>query len=230
MHYPPRESMHSVDYLSAEEYQSRQEPQNGEAVEGSRPLPAIIVYANRIRSARILAGMTNMLLLYGMVVLLVIYAIAYFTNEGYTGQALLAFDLILLVSVLVLLRQIFVRWCRGRSLLVNAQPLLMIDSHGISIRGSYALDNIFLAWSEIEAIEHYHSRYHYLCICPRDPRLLARRAPLYERLLRLTDLTYKMPCLVLPSVYLDKPVEEILQQLYHIYAKELNYYQVQIRS
>jgi hypothetical protein len=222
--------MHSADYHSAEAYQSRQEPQNGEAVEGSRPLPAIIVYANRIRSARMLADMTNKLLLYGMAVLLIIYAITYLTNEGYTGQALPAFYLILLVSALFLIRQIFVRWCCGRSLLVNAQPLLMIDSRGISIRVSYALDNIFLAWSEIEAIEYYNARYHYLCVCPRDPRLLARRVPLYERLLKLTDLTYKMPCLVLPSVYLDKPVEEILQQLYHIYEKELNYYKVQIRS
>ena len=225
MHYPPWESMHS-----AKAYQSEQEMQTGEAVEGSRPLPAIVVYANRIRSARILAGMTNMLLLYGMAVLLIIYAIAYLTNKGYTSQALLAFYLILLVSALVLIKQIFVRWFRGRSSLVNAQPLLIIDSHGISIRGSYALDNMFLAWSEIEAIEHYNSRYHYLCICPRDPRLLAERAPFYERLLRLTDLTYKIPFLMLSSVYLDKPVEEILQQLYHIYKKELNYYQVQFRS
>jgi hypothetical protein len=30
--------------------------------------------------------------------------------------------------------------------------------------------------------------------------------------------------------YLDKPVEEILQSLYHVYAKELSYYQIKIRA
>ena len=33
-----------------------------------------------------------------------------------------------------------------------------------------------------------------------------------------------------PQIFLDKPVEEILQQLYYMYANELNYYRVQLRS
>ncbi len=229
MPYPPQESMNSPAYLSTEIYQAEQTPPGGESAGQASSLPPIIVYADRIRSARFLSGITNGLFLSCALMLLVVYGLAYLTREGYTSQTLLGLYVICFLSVLICIKLALARWLGGRSLLVNAQPLLLVDSHGISIRGAYALDNLFLAWSEIEAIERYQQRYDYLGVRPRAPRLLAERVPLYQRLLRLSDVTSKLPLLILSSAYLDKPVEEILQQMYHIYAQQLDHHQVQIR-
>jgi hypothetical protein len=92
------------------------------------------------------------------------------------------------------------------------------------------LSGFFIPWAEIEALAPSPSRfmYQYFCIIPKNPaQFLSRFGPL-ERFNRRLNSRVGSP-LYIPQIFLDKPVEEILRTLYHMYVSELSYYRVQLR-
>lgn len=203
-----------------------------EATPQAVPPPELIVYANRIMVTRSLRSLTNRLLIAALLFIPIAYALHAFIQSDLSNNPVASFSLTLFVIAYVLLlgKLTLNRWIIARALLANDEPVLRITSEGIVARGSLSLSTIFLAWSEIEAVDVYTLLYKYLCVRPRNMATFMQRLPLLERLLTLSDAFYGMPPLSVSLFYLDRPVEEILQQLYHMYAKELSYYHVQIRS
>ncbi len=59
-------------------------------------------------------------------------------------------------------------------------------------------------------------------------QFLSRFGKLKQFNMRINSMTGAP--LNVPHIFLDRPVEEIIQQLYYMYSNELNYYHVQLRS
>lgn len=190
----------------------------------------IVIYANRIKASRSLDAMLYRMIIVGLISFPLSYIILSLGKTASSLSPLLPFGLILFADVLLFAKIALTYWVTRRSLLLNDEPVMFINSEGISMRGALSLNNTFIAWPEIESLDIYTYKYKYLCVRPKNAALLMKRIPLLERLLKLSYLVYGIPQLSISLLYLDKPVEEILQQLYHIYAKELSYYHVQIRS
>ncbi|HEX7735951.1 MAG TPA: hypothetical protein VF458_13890 [Ktedonobacteraceae bacterium] len=220
MQYPPQPSTEVVlpEQVGASEQETAR-------------VPSIVVYANRIRAARSLGAMTNRVLLSALMLLPLAYVLLSILNHNTSLNPVQPYLLTLLafIYVLMVIRLVILRLVAYRSLLVNPAPILLIQSKGVTIRGTASLRDTFLAWQEIEVLDIYRYKYHYLCIRPKDPRFLAARFTLLERALHFSSSLFGTPPLSLALIYLDKPVEEIVQQLYHIYAQELSQYQIQIR-
>ena len=190
----------------------------------------IVIYANRIKASRSLDAMLYRMIIVGLISFPLSYVILSLGKTASSLSPLLPFGLILFADVLLFAKIALAYWVTRRSLLVNGEPIMFINSEGISMRGALSLNNTFIAWPEIESLDIYTYKYKYLCVRPKNAALLMKRIPLLERILKLSYPVYGIPQLSISLFYLDKPVEEILQQLYHMYAKELSYYRVQIRS
>lgn len=231
MQYPPQPPISKPSYPPTEMHLPELPLVNEEAQE-SAPAQKIVIYADRIRGARSLAALTNRIILGALMFVLLAYVLLSFINNTTLNNPALNFFAVLFIFVYVMMlaRMALSRWIMGRSLLVSGQPIMVVDSAGITLRGAVSLSNIFIAWSEIESLDVYLLKYRYLCIRLRDAKAFTRRLPLLEQALKLIDSLYGLPPLYISLLYLDKPVEEILQQLYYMYAKELSYYRIQIRS
>ena len=201
-------------------------------VETPSPAPPLLVYANRIRVNRSLQTLTNRLLITALIFIPMVYTLNSWVQSGSQSNSPAYFSLALFVVVYALLcgKMLLNRIITERSLLKNGEPVLTVTGEGIAMRGSLLLHTVFLPWEEIASIEVYTFLYGYLCVRPRNTRRLLQRLTLWEQLLKWSDLVYGMPPLSISLLYLDKPVEEIRQQLYHMYAKELSNNHVQVRS
>jgi len=213
-------------------YSSPHTPIDKAAEPLTAPPPKLMVYAHRIRVARSLKALTNRLIVASVAFILLAYILNSFIRSNSSNSPVTYFSLTLFVVAYIVLlgKMVLNRWIAERSLLANAEPVLMITDEGIAMRGSLSFNTIFLPWSEIESVDVYTFRYRYLCVRPRNMTLFMQRLSLPERNFKLSDSLYGMPPLTIALSYLDRPVEEILQQLYHMYAKELSYYHVQVRS
>lgn len=121
-------------------------------------------------------------------------------------------------------------WRFGFQELRNRKHVLIINSEGITVRKLFSLSGFFISWAEIDVI--FTSRYifyKYFCIKPKNTDAFLSRFNRLERFFRRLNSMIGSP-LYIPQIFLDRPVEEILQQLYYMYASELNYYHVQLRS
>ena len=204
-------------------------PQADEPGHEAAPDQKIIVYADRIKATRLLDAMLYRMVFVALVSFPLSYIILSLVKSGAPGGPLLSFFLILFADVLLFAKLALAYWVARRSLLVNSTPVILVDGEGISLRGALSLDDTFIAWNEIEALDIYTYKQNYFCVRPRNAPLLTRRMPLLERILKLSNRVYGIPPLSVSGFYTDKPVEEILQQLYHMYAKELSLYHVHIQ-
>ena len=141
--------------------------------------------------------------------------------------ALVVFTLVFWLMALIFVG--WINWGMFSGLISSRQPLLVINREGITVRRMPILSAFFIAWSEIGAIYIRRALYKYLCIAPKYPDLYLKRFNAFERFLRRSNALVGIPSLIIPQVYLARPVEEILQQLYHIYSSELSSYHIQLR-
>lgn len=134
--------------------------------------------------------------------------------------------LIVIVGVILLS---WLSWSTGFQQLRDPKPMLVINQMGITVGKALLLSGFSISWAEIEAINSSRYLYKYFCIVPRNPDQFLTRFTPWERFMRRMNAMIGSP-LYLPQVFLSKPVEDIIQELYHRYANELNYYRVQLRS
>lgn len=198
------------------------------------PVQGIAVYVNRGQATwRAAVCVICLLILFGL--LAPIFFLITFIMNSALGGTPLELPLLVLVAFVALLwlaAVIFVgriNWIMFAKLVFSQKPLLMINRAGITVEKMPAVSGFSITWSEIGAIFIRSTLYKYLCIAPKNPDLYLRRFNAVERLLRRSNALIGIPALIVPQIYLDKPVEEILQQLYYIYSSELSYYGVQLR-
>jgi|SRR5579885_415004 hypothetical protein len=141
--------------------------------------------------------------------------------------ALVVFTLVFWLMALIFVG--WINWGMFSGLISSRQPLLVINREGITVRRMPILSAFFIAWNEFGAIYTRRALYKYLCIVPKYPDLYLKRFNAFERFLRRSNALVGIPSLIIPQVYLARPVEEILQQLYHIYSSELSSYHIQLR-
>ena len=232
MQYPPQQPTNQQSYPPSEVYQPKQSQQTGGPAPAQQNQQRVVVYANRIQASKSMNRMTNSTILRILILVPVSLLILDMVRNAAPDSATTYFLLVVLALVNVFFgaRAALDHWLIGRSLLANPEPLLQFTHEGLWLRGASWPTTIFLAWSEIEAIDVYRYKYHYLCVRPRNPQLIFERLPLLERVLNFGNAVYGMSPFTFHLAYLDKPVEEILQEVYHMYTKELNHYQIQIRS
>lgn len=175
---------------------------------------------------------------FGLVVLLVLLIpIIFLTTSVINTLEENPFELIVLALVVFklvfwLIATIFVGWINWgmfSGLISSRQPLLVINREGITVRRMPMLSAFFIAWNEIGAIYIRRALYTYLCIAPKYPDLYLKRFNAFERFLRRSNALVGIPSLIIPQIYLARPVEEILQRLYHVYSSELSSYHIQLR-
>ena len=145
---------------------------------------------------------------------------------------LLYISFAIFISLLILAAIAFIGrmvWHWSSTLLFNRKPILIINREGITTSALPSLSGFFIGWNEIEAIYVYAFMYKYLCIRPKNTKLFLKRFNALERFIRLSNSMFGIPPLIVPQIYLDKPVEEILQSLYHRYSNELSYHRIQLR-
>ncbi len=185
----------------------------------------IAIYANRGQAIMRTAFFVISLL----VIVLTIPALAIFSTLS--GVPLGIGDLAPLF-IIVIPGAVFVGWISWTllSILLAHKPMLLINREGIVVSPMPMLGGFSISWGEIEAIFPSRYIYKYFCIAPKNPdQYLKTHFNGFGRFNRLINARIGSP-LYIPQRYLDKRVEEILQQVHYTYASELNYYRVQIRS
>lgn len=120
-------------------------------------------------------------------------------------------------------------WSTGFRQLRTPKPMLMINREGITVASMIMLSGFFISWADIEVIHTSRYIYKYFCIVPKNPDQFLTRFSSWERFTRRMNSMIGSP-LYMAQVFLDKPVEEIVQQVYYMYSNELAYYRVQLRS
>ncbi len=120
-------------------------------------------------------------------------------------------------------------WRMGFQQLFYRKPMLAINREGVTVNKMPLLrSGFFISWTDINSIYTSTIGYKYLCIRPKNIEQFLSRFKGRVRSPQRYNSGIFAPIMV-PQVFLDKPVEEILQELYHRYANELHYYQVQLR-
>jgi TRAP-type C4-dicarboxylate transport system permease small subunit len=237
MQYPPQEQppTNQPYYPPSEIYQYDQPQQFAPAREMSR-LPVqrqdIVVYPNRGQA--IWRTVVCVVCLLFLLIFIPVFSINLFATAGPipTDEMLPIVSLLVFVFVLFLAALIFLGWITWRmasALLFKSKPILTITSEGITVGRMPMLSGFSILWSEIDAIFVSRYLYKYLCIQPKNADQFLSRFNGLERFNRRINSMIGAP-LYVPLVFLDRPVEEILQQLYYMYASELNDYHVQLRS
>lgn len=120
-------------------------------------------------------------------------------------------------------------WRMGFQLLFSPKPALAITREGITVGKLLMLrSGFFLPWADIDAIYQSSLGFKYHCIHPKNIDQFLSRFKGLGRMGRQSSWRISAPVMI-PQIYLEKPVEEILQHLSARYVKELSYYHVQIR-
>jgi hypothetical protein len=229
MQYPPQQPPANQPYYPPSEiYQYDQLQQFAPAQEVTQPpvqRQDIVIYSNRTQT--IMRTIIGMICLIFLVVTFAAFLILGFTTGGSFQASDLA-ALLMFVAAIALVG--WLTWRMVSQLLLSRKPVLIIHREGITIGKLPALSDASISWAEIEAIYAYrYIIYKYLCIRPKNTeQFLSRFGKLKQFNMRINSMTGAP--LNVPQVFLDRPVEEILQQLYYMYSSELNYYHVQLRS
>lgn len=113
-------------------------------------------------------------------------------------------------------------------LLTSGEPMLVITHQGIRIGKLYGSFEMMLPWEEIEAIYLSGSGIEkQLFIRPRNVKRFFSHVGLLTRFfLRLNSLS-GAPITIAQS-FLENPIAEILDQLDHLYARELDSYHIRL--
>lgn len=186
--------------------------------------PAIIVYPNRRRTTVwLLVGAVSSLLnfLIFIFVLILIIVIPAARNGGAIIMAVLMGGVGL--AALWATRVV-------ASLLFSGEPVLVISHEGIRVGKLYGSFDIMLPWQEIEAIYLFVGGIEkQLAIRPTHVGLFLSHFGLLMRFFLRINLLTGAPIAVAQSL-LEKPIEEILDQLVVRYEQELESYHIQLRS
>jgi hypothetical protein len=186
--------------------------------------PAIIVYPNRRRTTVwLLVGAVSSLLafLIFIFVLILIIVIPAARNGGAIITAVLmgGGGITAIWPTRVLAR-----------VLSSGEPILVITHEGIRVGKLYSSFEIMLPWQEIEAISLFGGGIEkQLFIRPTNVGLFLSHFGLLMRFVLRINLLTGAPIAVAQSL-LEKPIEEILDQLVVRYEQELESYNIQLRS
>lgn len=185
-----------------------------------------VIYPNRTQAIvrTILCGVGlafEILILAGAIALFFILGTTYHTNYIVPSLVYLAFMLPLLAF------SSWAAWSMAQ-LFLKPTPLLLINRQGITIGKTPMLSGFFIPWHEIEAIHAATFLSKYLCIRPKDTKQFLKRFTLLERFNRRSNAIIGVPPLVVPQVFLERPVEETLQQLQIVYAYELHTHRIRL--
>src|SRR5258708_6033034 len=235
MQYPPQQPTNQPYHPPSEIYVQGQSQAYLPTQEITQPpvlAQEIAIYPNRKQA--IWRTTVCAVALFFAVLLLIFFAF-FFHFLAESSPAGSDFDsLIIFVCflALILAEIAFAGWATWRiasTLLFSHKPLLLINREGITVGRMPSLSGFSIPWAEIESIHTSTFMYKYLCIRPRDQKDFLKRFSLLERGIRLSNALIGVPPLIVPQVCLERPVEEILRTLYHMYASELSYYRVQLR-
>ena len=191
----------------------------------------IVIYPNRQQAIlrTILCGICVLILIPLFAVSFSLLFLVKNTSQGInTAPLMVVIVAIAIVALLVLAFCGWITWSMAQ-LFLKPAPLLTINREGIAIGKAPMFSGFFIPWNEIEEIYSYTFMYKYLCIRPRNTGQFMKRFGLLERALRYSNMMVGIPPLVAPQVFLEKPVDEILQRLYAGYANELFYYRIRLR-
>ena len=220
----PNQPMNQPTYPPAEIYVPEQ-PQTYAPYQESPQAQEIAIYLNRRQAI----ARTTICVIGLLIIVLLIPAMVILSTLA--GDPPGIGDIVPLL-IIVIPASAFIGWISWTMLsMVSAhKPVLIINREGIVVSPMPMLSGFSISWGEIEALFPTRYMYKYFCIAPRNrDYFLKAHFNGFERLNRRMNSLIGSP-LYVPMVYLDKPVEEILQQLYYMYAKELSYYRIQIRS
>lgn len=186
----------------------------------------IVIYPNRTQ-AIVRTILCGLILAFGIMILLI--AIAFFSILGTNDQV----DYIVpIIAYLALMLPVlaFAGWTTwSMAQLLKPTPLLIINHQGITVGKMPMLSGFFIPWHEIEAIHTSTFIYKYLCIRPKDTRQFLKRFNILERFNRLSNTIIGVPPLIVPQVFLARPINETLQQLQFFYAHELDTHRIRLR-
>ena len=164
------------------------------------------------------------------ILLLLILVITTFLTNGPLQPGDIApmiFTLIIVFLGSILLG--WLSWRMGLQLLLFPKPALAINREGITVGKLLMLrSNFFLPWADIDAIYTSSLGFKYLCIRPKNIEQFLARFKGLERVGRRSNWSVSAP-VMLSQGYLEKPAQEILQQILVLYANELNYYHVRLQ-
>ena len=128
---------------------------------------------------------------------------------------------------IILLSWLF--WKLLRALFVR-QPTLVVTREGIQMRAVPGSGNFFISWPEIDTISVIDSfpGLRYLGIPPKNPEQYRSRFKALKRLWMGSNELVGLPPIIVALIFLDMPIAEFFQQLSQRYARELDYYRVDI--
>jgi hypothetical protein len=233
----PQQPANQPFYAPAEMFGQEQVQMYAPARDIIQPLmlaQEIAVYPNRAQAIwRFIVIVVGLIIEIGLFVLLM-FLFAFLngsivpddTSASFFSPAFFILLILMLVVVAFFGR---IAWRMASTLIFSHKPLLVINREGITVGPMQSLSGFFIPWAEVEAISSRTFMYKYLCIQPRNQKEFMKRFNWWERFIRLSNSIFGIPPLIVPQVFLERPVEEILSTLYYTYANELAYYHVQLR-
>lgn len=103
---------------------------------------------------------------------------------------------------------------------LTSKPVLHITSEGVTIQNNIMVRHRFIHWNEIEALD-----------IKRFNLIISSSSSSYSSPSNSGQLQGRASKKIVASLfYLDTSAQEILQQIGETYAKELSYYQIQLRG
>ncbi len=102
---------------------------------------------------------------------------------------------------------------------LSTEPVLIISRAGIRVGKIYGLSDLFLPWKDVETVSS-QPPYKVLDIHPVNTRRFIASLPLNMRLICRLNVLTGAPVTISQS-FMDKPIDEILEQIRRRYAREL---------
>jgi hypothetical protein len=186
----------------------------------------IVIYPNRTQAIvrTILCGVG---LAFGIMILAGAIALLFILGTTFQINYIVPLIVYLALMLPILAFGGWATWSMAQ-LFLKPTPLLIINRQGITVGKTPMLSGFFIPWHEIEAIHASTFIYKYLCIRPKDTKQFLKRFNILERFNRRSNAIIGVPPLVVPQVFLERPVEETLQQLPIFYAHELNTHRIRL--
>jgi hypothetical protein len=216
MQYPPQQQppIHSPLEVYAPPYPS------------AMPDQEIVIYFNRTQ-AIVRTIISGIALVLGIIIFLGAIAFIYILGATFHIDVIVPMIIYLAFMLLAIAFSGWTTW-RMAQLSLKPTPLLIINRQGITV-GKISIpmfSGFFIPWYEIEAVHAYTFLNKYLCIRPKDTRQFLKRFNALERFNRRSNAIFGIPPLVVPQIFMERSVEETLQQLQFFYAHGLNTHRI----
>jgi hypothetical protein len=227
MQYPPQEPLRQSAYVRGQS--QYQPPQSDQGIERrSSPGQMLAIFPNRGQAI----WRTVVIAIY-LVFLVAMDIFFLFLTFSVGSSDPSVFPIFLSLFVFLAALTVFFGWMTWRmayDLLFSGKPLLTFNREGITVGSIPFYSGFFLPWSEIEAIYVYTFMYKYLCFRARNQSQYMKRFNIFERFFRYSNIITGVPPLVMPQIYLERPIQEILYLMFERYQAELNYYGIRHHS